>query len=444
MIDVGERGSLGATYLGKGRCRFRVWAPRHERVAVRLERPNAGEVELQATGRGYHEGVLEEVRPGDRYLLRLGEDLLRPDPASRAQPEGVHGPSMVVDPSFEWTDGSWRGARLEDYVFYEIHVGTFTGEGSFDAVIPHLDELVELGVSCLEIMPVAAFPGSRNWGYDGVSLYAAQWSYGGIDGLRRLVDACHARGLAVCLDVVYNHLGPEGNYLRDFGPYFTSRYSTPWGEALNFDGPGSDQVRHFFLENIRWWIEDVHIDALRFDAVHAIFDQSAWPFLAEAAALVRSMGEGLGRRVHAVAESDLHDPRMVRPPELGGYWMHAEWNDDLHHAVHSLLTGEREGYYADFGAAENLSSVYERAYAHAGSWTPHRGRRYGAPATGVPAERFVVCVQNHDQTGNRLAGERLSALTSFESLKLAAGAMLLSPYLPLIFMGEEYGERNPF
>jgi maltooligosyltrehalose trehalohydrolase len=439
---VGER--LGAWPSGDDRWSFRVWAPSHARVAVRLEGEAPREVPLVPEARGYHAAVVEGVRPGDRYRFRLGEDLLRPDPASRAQPGGVHEASMLVDPAFPWTDAAWRGLPLADYVFYELHVGTFTREGTFDAAIAHLDDLLDLGITCVEIMPVAAFPGTRNWGYDGVLPYAAQWSYGGLDGLRRLVDACHGRGLAVCLDVVYNHLGPEGNYLRDFGPYFTGKYTTPWGEALNFDEADSDEVRRFFLENVRFWIEDVHIDALRLDAVHAIFDQSARPFLAEIGETARALGARLGRAVQIVAESDLHDPRMVRPEEAGGYGLDAEWNDDLHHAVHALLTGERRGYYADFGRAEDLARAYEKAYAHAGTWTAYRRRRHGAPADGIAGERFVVCAQNHDQVGNRLAGERLAALVSFESLKLAAGTILLSPYLPLLFMGEEYGEIHPF
>ena len=436
---------LGAVLQEDGRCLFRVWAPHHNAVSIRLEgTSDPREVMLEPRERGYHEALVEGVRENDRYLVRLGRELLRPDPASRAQPEGVHGPSMVMNLSFDWTDSNWRGLPLCEYVLYEIHVGAFTEPGTFEAVIPYLDDLRDLGVTCLEIMPVAAFPGCRNWGYDGVLPYAVQWSYGGLNGLRRLIDVCHSRDIAVCLDVVYNHMGPEGNYLRDFGPYFTKKYGTPWGEALNFDDCDSDEVRHYFLENARYWIEDVHVDALRLDAVHAIFDQSATPFLAEIASSIRCLGERLGRRVHAIAESDLHDPRMIRPVEIGGYAMHAEWNDDLHHSVHALLTGEREGYYADFGSVQDLTSVYNDSYAHAGRWTVHRRRRHGAPPTGVPKERFVVCVQNHDQVGNRLLGERLSTLVSSESLKLAAGAMLLSPSIPLLFMGEEYGEINPF
>ncbi len=444
MLEDLNRGPLGALGRADGGCLFRVWAPHRSRVQVLLEGDKEREVLLCAREHGYHEGWCEDVAPGDLYRFHLDEKIVRPDPASRAQPRGVHGPSMVVDSSFEWSDDRWRGLPLAEYVFYEIHTGTFTKQGTFESVIPHLKGLRDLGITCLEIMPVAQFPGSRNWGYDGVFPYAAQWSYGGIDGLRRLVDSCHAIGMAVCLDVVYNHLGPEGNYLRDYGPYFTERYRTPWGEAINFDDRFADEVRHFFVENARWWIEDVHVDALRLDAVHAIFDQSAWPFLSDVGEAVSRVAERLGRRVHVIAESDLHDPRTLRPRQLGGHGMDAEWNDDLHHAVHSLLTGESQGYYADFGSVTDLASAYGSVYSHAGCWTPSRGRRHGAVAEESSGKRFVVCAQNHDQVGNRMNGERLSMLVSYESLKLAAGTVLLSPYLPLIFMGEEYGETAPF
>jgi maltooligosyltrehalose trehalohydrolase len=329
-------------------------------------------------------------------------------------------------------------------VLYELHVGTFSRAGTFDAVIPELERLRALGVTALELMPVAQFPGSRNWGYDGVYPFAVQDSYGGARGLQRLVDACHRAGLAVVLDVVYNHLGPEGNYLRDFGPYFTERYSTPWGAALNFDGADNHGVRRFFIENALQWIEDFHIDALRLDATHAIIDCSARPFLEELADTVRQRGEELGRRPYLIAESDLNDPRVVHPSALGGLGLDAVWSDDFHHAAHSLLTSETSGYYADFGRLEHLATAFRTGMSEPGGYSRHRRRRHGRPGAELRPEQAVVCLQNHDQIGNRLLGERLSKLLSFEQQKLAASVLCLAPFVPLLFMGEEYGETAPF
>jgi maltooligosyltrehalose trehalohydrolase len=323
-------------------------------------------------------------------------------------------------------------------------VGTFTPEGTFEAIIPHLEELKELGITALELMPVAQFPGNRNWGYDGVHPFAVQNSYGGPKGLKRLANACHQKGLAVVLDVVYNHLGPEGNYLRDFGPYFTDRYKTLWGEAINFDGPYSDEVRRFFIENALYWITEFHVDALRIDAIHAILDFSAEPFLKDLALAVREQAEGLNRRVHLIAESDLNDTRPIRLRDFGGYGLDAQWNDDFHHAVHTLLTGEEKGYYCDFGKVQDLAKAWREGYVYSGKYSPHRRRRHGNSSRSIPANRFVVFAQNHDQVGNRMLGERLSSLVPWEGLKIAAGAVLLSPYIPLLFMGEEYGEIAPF
>jgi len=393
--------------------------------------------------RGYYEAVVDGAEPGSLYLYRLN-DQERPDPASRFQPQGVHGPSQVAEPALTWQDDSWSGSPLEGYVIYELHVGTFTPEGTFDSVIPHLDGLKDLGVTAIELMPVAQFPGGRNWGYDGVHLFAVQDSYGGPGGLRRLVNACHRSGLAVVLDVVYNHLGPEGNYLADFGPYFTDRYHTPWGPAVNFDGPGGDEVRRFLIENALYWITEFHIDALRLDALHAVFDYSAQTFLEDLAAAVHEQADRIGRRVHLFAESDRNDPRLIRPRDLGGYGLDAHWNDDFHHALHTLLTGERFGYYQDFGRLEDLAKALREGFVYSGQYSPYRQRRHGASSRNVPAHRFVVFAQNHDQVGNRTGSERLSKLVSFERLKLAAGVVLLSPFIPLLFMGEEYGETAPF
>jgi len=437
--------TLGAIPGPRGRCAFRVWAPAVERVDLLLAPPRDRVVRMERDAAGYHEAELPGVPAGTRYRFRLDGELERPDPASRFQPDGVHGASAVVDHrAHRWGDRSWRGLPLADYVLYEVHVGTFTREGTFAAIVPHLDGLRATGVSALELMPVAAFPGSRNWGYDGVFPFAVHESYGGPAGLKALAEACHARGMALVLDVVYNHLGPEGNYLGDFGPYFTERYRTPWGRALNFDGPESDEVRRYFVENALAWFRDYHVDALRLDAIHGISDLSASPFLAELAVAARALRRRVRRPCLLIAESDLNDSRVVRPPREGGYGHDAQWSDDFHHALHTLLTGEGDGYYEDFGDAGQLAKAFRAGYVYTGERSRHRRRRHGNATAGLPPERFVVCIQNHDQVGNRLGGERLAALAPFEAQKLAAAAVLLAPFVPLLFMGEEYGETAPF
>lgn len=436
--------SLGARYLGGHRCRFRVWAPAAREVEVLLESPGSQVIPMQTLGDGYFQAQVDDIEPDTRYRYRLDGRLERPDPASRSQPEGVHRASAVVDAQYDWTDRHWFGLPLRDYVLYELHVGTFTSEGTFAAIIPHLAELRELGVTALELMPVAQFPGGRNWGYDGVHPFAVQNSYGGPRELRQLVNAAHEHGLAVVLDVVYNHLGPEGNYLGDFGPYFTDRYRTPWGRALNFDGPDSDEVRRFFIENALYWQTEFHIDALRLDAVHAIRDFSAVPFLEELAVAVQQQAERSNRRFHLIAESDMNMARHILPRHLGGYGLDAQWSDDFHHTLHVLLTGEQKGYYADFHGVRQFAKVWREGYAYTGEHARYRRQRHGSDPRNNGARQFVVCIQNHDQVGNRLLGDRLSASLSFESQKLAAGAMLLSPFIPLLFMGEEYGETAPF
>jgi maltooligosyltrehalose trehalohydrolase len=400
---------------------------------------------LKPREQGYWEGIIAGVGPGTRYFFRLNNTHDRPDPASRYQPEGVHGPSEIVDQGdFDWSDHEWAGIPLEDFVVYELHVGTFTPEGTFAAVIPHLPELRELGVTAIEIMPIAQFSGERNWGYDGAHPFAVQKSYGGPDGFKALVDACHREGLALILDVVYNHLGPEGNYLREFAPYFTDRYRTPWGEAINFDGPGSDEVRAYFIENALAWFRDYHVDALRLDAVHAIFDFSAKTFLQELAERTREYSLEAGRPHLLIAESDLDDVRLIRAPEQGGYGLDAQWHDDFHHALHTLLTGDRQGYYEDFGTAADLCKAFREGFVYDWRYSPHRRRHHGSSSREQPARQFVVCSQNHDQIGNRMQGERLISLAGFEAAKTAAAAVLFSPYIPLLFMGEEYGEGAPF
>ncbi len=426
-----------------GTTSFRVWAPLATSVEVELvDAGGALKIALQRDGE-YFDGVLP-AESGDRYWYWLDGAVRRPDPASRSQPDGVHGASQVIDPSFLWSDGLWRGIALEKYIFYELHVGTFTPDGTFDGAISRLDYLCELGITAVELMPVAQFPGERNWGYDGTFLFAPQNSYGGPDGLKRLVDACHTRGLAVTLDVVYNHLGPEGNYLHAFGPYFTDRYRTPWGDAVNFDGPNSDQVRHYFIANALYWISEFHVDALRLDAIHGIYDFSALHILQELTDAVHRTGTSLGRRVHVIAESDLNDVRVISTPAAGGYGLDAQWNDDFHHALRALLTGDRTRYYNDFGLFCHLVKGFKEGFVLSGGYSSFRCRRHGNSSAAVPPTRLVAFSQNHDQIGNRMRGERPGDHLSTQQLKLAAASVLLSPYLPLLFMGEEYAESAPF
>ena len=433
--DIGAYAVAGATT-------FRVWAPLAKSVEVELVDSLALKIPLQRQGE-YFQGSLPAAT-GDRYWYWLDGALRRPDPASCSQPDGVHGPSQVRDDSFVWNDSRWQGIALDKYIFYELHVGTFTPEGTFDGAISRLDYLRELGITAVELMPVAQFPGKRNWGYDGAFIFAPQNSYGGPDGLKRLVDACHSRGLAVTLDVVYNHLGPEGNYLHGFGPYFTDRYRTPWGDAVNFDGPDSDAVRHFFISNALYWISEFHMDALRLDAVHGIYDFSALHILRELTDAVHRRGAALGRQVHLIAESDLNDVRIINSPNSGGYGLDAQWSDDFHHALRALLTGDRAGYYGDFGQFSHLAISFREGFVLSGGYSLVRKRRHGNSSAAVPPCRLVVFSQNHDQVGNRMRGERSDEHLSTRQLKLAAATVLLSPYLPLLFMGEEYAETAPF
>lgn len=437
--------NIGAQYISPNKCRFRVWAPEKSEVALLLVSPVGRRVPMTKDIGGYWEAAVEGVHPGARYFFEVDGGPPRPDPASRYQPEGVHGPSEVVDPEeFIWTDKRWKGRRFHDLIIYEMHVGTFTEEGTFEAIIPKLEYLRELGITALELMPVAQFPGSRNWGYDGVYPYAPQNTYGGPGGLKALVNACHSKGLAVILDVVYNHLGPEGNYLGTYGPYFTGRYRTPWGEAINFDGPHSDGARDFFIRNALYWVTEYHMDGLRIDAIHGIFDFSANHFLKELAAAVHLRGREFSRKIHVIAESDLNDSRVIRLPDKGGYGLDGLWNDDFHHAVHSLITGERAGYYEDFGGLDHLETAFRNGYVYSGQYSTYRKRRHGNTSADLPLHSFIVFSQNHDQVGNRMIGDRLSLTQPLEKLKLAAALVILSPCLPLLFMGEEYAEPAPF
>ena len=437
---------LGATWRGDGATAFEVWAPEAVAVEVVLE---DRVLAMRPGSRGYHHLVADDVRPGDTYRYRLhredGSHVDRADPASRLQPEGVHGPSAVDDPAgFVWTDRGFTAGPLHEQVLYELHVGTFSPSGTFDGVVEQLPHLVALGVTMIELMPVWQFPGGRNWGYDGVLQYAVQNTYGGPEGLRRLVDAAHDVGIAVILDVVYNHIGPEGNPLGDFGPYFTDLHATPWGDGLNADGPGSDEVRRYVVEHAVSFVRDLHLDGFRLDAVHGIIDQSATHLLEELATAVHAEAERLGRAVHVIAESDLCDARLMRPPAAGGYGLDAQWADEFHHAIHVALTGEQDAYYGDHAGLADLVPQLRDRFLHAGRYSAFRGRTVGRPARDLPYDRFVACVQNHDQVGNRMMGDRLSELVDAEGLKLAAAALLTSPFVPMLFMGEEYADPAPF
>ncbi|MBI5604375.1 MAG: malto-oligosyltrehalose trehalohydrolase [Deltaproteobacteria bacterium] len=435
---------LGARALKEG-VRFKVWAPKASRLSLKVPEKYK-EIPMDPEGRGYFTAWAEELGPGARYYYLLDGIRPRPDPVSRYQPGGVDGASEVIDPSaFEWQDLLWPGLPLEELLLYEIHTGVFTPEGTFEAIIPHLDYLKdELGITAIELMPVAQFPGRRNWGYDGTYLFAPQNSYGGPFGLKALINACHQKGLGVFLDVVYNHLWPEGNNLGEFVPYFTDRYKTPWGQAVNLDGPESDQVRRFIIDNALYWVTEYHLDGLRIDAVQGIFDFSARHILDELKKAVQQQAGKLGRQVAVIAESDLNDVRIINSPQRGGYGLDAQWNDDFHHSLHALLTRERDGYYRDFGDISHLAKAVRQGFVYSGQFSPYRRRRHGSPSGHLPPAKFVVFSQNHDQVGNRVEGERLSALVSFEALKLAAGLVLLSANIPLLFMGEEYGEKAPF
>lgn len=438
------KATLGALYSNNGVCQFRVWAPSIDKLEVHITGPKQQYIPLEKDEKGYHSVISDSIQPGSKYFYRVRGGIEYPDPASRFQPEGVHGPSQIVATDYSWEDNNWTGISLENYVIYELHVGSFTPEGTFKAVVPLLEELKNLGITAVELMPVAQFPGMRNWGYDGVFPFAVQNSYGGPEGLKKLVNACHKKGLAVILDVVYNHLGPEGNYFKKYGTYFTDRYKTPWGEALNFDRAFSDEVRRFFIENAVYWITEFHIDALRLDALHAILDMSAEPFLSELSNTIKNLRERSNKHIYLIGESDANDRRVVLSAEHGGYGIDAQWNDDFHHVLHAILTGERNGYYRDFGQVAQIAKAFREGFVYSGQYSKYRQRRHGSSSKDVPAEKLVVFVQNHDQVGNRMLGERLNCLVPFEKLKLAAGVLILSPFIPLIFMGQEYGEPAPF
>ncbi|BCG45367.1 Malto-oligosyltrehalose trehalohydrolase [Citrifermentans bremense] len=446
MVAAAWKFDLGATVFKEGGTRFRVWAPKSQSVNLLiLSGKAAGAVPMQQEEMGYYSVTVPGVGDGDRYLYQLDNGKTFPDPVSRYQPDGVHEPSQVVDPDlFEWGDEGWAGIPLEQYRIYEIHVGTFTREGTFQAAIPFLDYLVDLGITAVEIMPVSQCPGKRNWGYDGVFHFAPQNSFGGPGGLKRLVNACHKKGLAVLLDVVYNHFGPEGNYLWDFGHYFTDKYRTPWGRAMNLDGAYSDSVLEFFLLNAGYWINEFRFDGLRLDAVDWIFDQTPKPLLQRLAEEVHLHRKRLGREIFLFAENDTNDARLIKPPELCGFGLDAQWLDNFHHALRTMLTRETTGYYEDYGQFGQMVKSFEEAFVFTGEYSAYRKRRQGGSAKDRPTSQFVVFSQNHDQVGNRKCGDRLSASLPLGQLLLVAGVVILSPYIPLLFMGEEYGEKAPF
>lgn len=420
----------------------RVWAPFVKQLSIVYD---SREVPLTCEGDGWWTTGEGAPRSGQDYHFRLDGGEPIPDPRSPWQPDGVNGPSRHVDHSlFAWTDRNWQSKPLSAGILYELHIGTFTPEGTFDAAIDKLDHLVSLGVSHIEVMPVAEFLGDYGWGYDGVFLFAPHHAYGGPDGFKRLIDACHARGLGVILDVVYNHLGPCGNRLAQFGPYFTDRYHTAWGWALNFDGPDSDEVRRLFLDNATMWLRDYHIDGLRLDAVHSIVDSSAIPFLEQLSSEVDALKAGLGRHLFLIAESDLNDPRVINPREMGGYGIDAQWSDDIHHSIHAVVSREQEGYYRDFGSIEHLAIAMRQPYVYAGRHSEYRRRRHGRAPHGHSGSRFVAFIQNHDQLGNRAKGERLGHLVNDNRLKIAAALLFSTPYVPLLFQGEEWDASAPF
>ncbi|MBU1998435.1 MAG: malto-oligosyltrehalose trehalohydrolase [Candidatus Omnitrophica bacterium] len=436
---------IGAQYsAGKG-CEFVVWAPFAKSISLHIIAPFKQRVAFSRLEAGYWKVALNNVFPGARYFYELDGRVIRPDPASFFQPEGVHKASQVVGHAdFSWNDQRWNNFSLEDYIIYELHVGAFTPEGTFQAAIEKIGYFKKLGINAIELMPVAQFPGKRNWGYDGVYPFAVQNSYGGPQGLKKLVDACHRQSIAVILDVVYNHLGPEGNYLGQFAPYFTDKYKTPWGSAVNFDDAHSYGVRNYFVQNTLYWFEHYHIDALRLDAVHGIFDMSAKHILRELCESVEESFKKTNHRRYLIAESDLNDTKLVKIRAQGGYGLDGQWSDDFHHALHAIITKEDTGYYEDFGSLKHLTKAIKNGFVYDWEFSRFRKRFHGSSSAQIPSAQFIIFSQNHDQVGNRIFGERLSSLVSFERLKIAAGMVIFSPYIPLLFMGEEYAEASPF
>jgi maltooligosyltrehalose trehalohydrolase len=440
--DLQQR-QVGINFDETKQAQVRLWAPLAAHVDVELEAGTT--ISLDKSARGYWIKSTDQIKPNDLYKIIIDGDKKLPDPASLSQPRGVHEASAAIDLlEREWNDVEWRNHPLNNYIIYEIHTGTFSAGGNFDGIAEHLDHLVSLGINAIEIMPVAQFPGDRNWGYDGVFPYAVQHSYGGAQKLQELVEACHAKGIAIILDVVYNHVGPEGNYFAEFGPYFTEKYHTPWGQAVNFDDEYCDGVRDYFIENVLMWFRDFHIDALRMDAVHAIKDLSAVHILRAIREKVDDLMQLTGRTHYLIVECDLNDPRFLDAPEKNGFGMDSQWIDEFHHALRITAGEPATGYYSDFSGIKHLEKAYCDAYVYDGQYSEHRKKNFGLSAKGQPGSKFIVFSQNHDQVGNRMLGERSSTLYSFEMQKVLAGAVMISPFLPMLFMGEEYGETNPF
>lgn len=424
---------------------FTVWAPQTKKMKLHLQGADPAIFEMEADEEGYFNLTIPWSAQPIRYFYEPDSHGPFPDPASHFQPDGVHGCSqLVAHDVFRWTDERWTGRPFEDLVVYELHVGTFTPEGTFDAIIPRLNALAELGVNAIELMPVSEFPGSRNWGYDAVFPYSVHSAYGGPEKLKELVNAAHQIGIAVFLDIVINHIGPEGNYFGHFGPYFTDKYSTPWGKAINFDGEWSDGVREYFSDLIIFWSECYHVDGLRLDAIHEIFDKGAFSFWELVQQKLAQHRQSNGRAFHLIAESDLNSPRVAKPVEIGGMGFDAQWLDDFHHALYVLLDEKGQERYIDFGTIGQLAKAFKEGFVHSGSYVKFRKRKHGASSAGVAGNTFVAFNLNHDQAGNRAGGERLSQLVSYERQKVAAAALLLSPYVPMLFMGEEYGDDSPF
>lgn len=438
---------MGANILDreKRRIEFRVYA--FEKKGVSLLLKEGGEtkvIPMKEEEANLYKAEVEGLGPELDYKFRLEGEGDFPDPFSHYQPDGVHGFSRVIDhDKYSWKDAGWKGKELADLIFYELHVGTFTPEGTFKSLTGRLDYLLELGINAIELMPVAQTSGRWNWGYDGTCFFAVRNNYGTPDDLKELVDLCHRKGIAVFLDVVYNHLGPEGNYLSTFGPYFTSKYSTPWGPAVNFDDQHCEAARTLVLQNVRYWLEKYRFDGLRLDAVHAIYDQGRKHILQEITETAKETASRENRRIAVIAETDENNIKIINPPEKGGAGFDAQWMDDFHHCIHTVLTGEKQGYYVDYGRLEDLEKVYGN-FLYTGQFSCFWQKNRGSDASGNPGHQFVVALQNHDQVGNRAWGERLAALVDFPLLKAAAGLLFMAPYLPLLFMGEEYAEKQPF
>ena len=437
------RRKIGSQYIN-GECKFTVWAPESSDVKVILVSKNNQVIPMKREDFGYWTAKTNNAACNDLYLYDLGNGQW-PDPASNSQPKDVHGPSQIIDhQSFKWSDSSWKGLLLKEMIIYELHTGTFTPEGSFEAIITKIPHLNELGINAIEIMPVGQFSGDRNWGYDGVYPFAVQSSYGGPEGLKKLVDACHNAGIAVIIDAVYNHFGPEGSYHEKFGKYHTDKYSTPWGSAINFDDSHSDEVRNYFIQNALMWFRDYHIDGLRLDAIHACKDMGSLHFVKELALSVKDLESETGRLHILIGECDLNDPKYISPVSDGGYGLDGQWCDEFHYALRTVITEDTTGYYEDFGLLEHLRRAYQDTFVYTGQYSKHRKKTFGTYPEKNPYSQFVVFCQNHDQIGNRLLGDRISTLVSFEELKVMAGSVLISPSVPMLFMGEEFAEDAPF